>query len=313
MRQTVTVRNPRHLSLRDKRLVIREKGPGSHGDAVLAEIPLSDIWVVIIDSPQITMTSALVSEMNDAGIGVMYCGRDHMPNGLCLPLGAHSRHAEIVEHQLAIPKPLRNRQRRRIVVSKIMNQARALELSGGDVSDVARVRGYAAEVHSNDRTHREAPAAADYFAAMLPYGTRREGPMAAPLDYGYAVVRAWIAQCAVSHGWLVSRGIHHHSADNAFNLVDDLIEPFRAAVDLLVVTENILDPLTPADKAKLTAVTSVLMRIDGRECPIQVAMDVFCESMRRAIELRDADMLLTPELIGLEMESVDSMRARGRI
>ena len=168
-------------------------------------------------------------------------------------------------------------------------------------------------MHSNDRTHREAPAAADYFAAMLPYGTRREGPMAASLDYGYAVVRAGIAQCAVSHGWLVSRGIHHHSADNAFNLVDDLIEPFRAAVDLLVVAENILDPLTPADKAKLTAVTSVLMRIDGKECPIQVAVDVFCESLRRAIELTDADMLLTPELIGLEMESIERMRARGRI
>lgn len=236
-----------------------------------------------------------------------------MPNGLCLPLGAHSRHAEIVDHQLAIPKPVRNQIWKRIVVAKILNQARALELVGGDAADVTKVRGYAAEVHSNDRTHREAPAAADYFAAMLPYGTRREGPMAAPLDYGYAVVRAGIAQCAVSHGWLVSRGIHHHSADNAFNLVDDLIEPFRAAVDLLVVAENILDPLTPADKAKLTAVTSVLMRIDGKECPIQVAVDVFCESLRRAIELKDADMLLTPELIGLEMESLERMRARGRI
>lgn len=293
MRQTVTIRNPRHLSLRDNRLIIREKDPKSCSDTVLAQIPLSDIWVVIIDSPQITMTSALVSEMNGAGIGVMY--------------------SEIVEHQLAIPKPLRNQLWRKIVVSKILNQARALELAGGDAAVVAKVRGYAAEVHSNDRTHREAPAAADYFAAMLPYGTRREGPMAAPLDYGYAVVRAGIAQCAVSHGWLVSRGIHHHSADNAFNLVDDMIEPFRAAVDLLVVTENILSPLTPADKSKLTAVTSVLMRIDGRECPIQVAIDIFCESLRRAIELGDADMLLTPELIGLEMDSVDRMRARGRI
>lgn len=313
MKQTVTIRNPRHLSLRDNRLIIREKNPKSLGETVLAEIPLSDIWVMIIDSPQITMTAALVSEMNDAGIGVMYCGKDHMPNGLCLPLGAHSRHAEIVEHQLAIPKPLRNQLWKRIVVSKILNQAKALELSGCDASDVAKVRNYAAEVHSNDRTRREAPAAADYFAAILPYGTRREGPMAAPLDYGYAVVRAGIAQCAVSHGWLVSRGISHHSADNAFNLVDDMIEPFRAAVDLLVVTENILAPLTPADKAKLTAVTSMLVRIDGKECPIQVAVDVFCESLRRAIELGDADMLLTPELIGLEMESADRMRARGRI
>ena len=72
MRQTVTIRNPRHLSLRDNRLVIQEKDSKSHGNIVLAKIPLSDIWVVIIDSPQITMTSALVSEMNDAGIGVMF-------------------------------------------------------------------------------------------------------------------------------------------------------------------------------------------------------------------------------------------------
>ena len=65
--------------------------------------------------------------------------------------------------------------------------------------------------------------------------------MTAPLNYGYAILRSGIAQCAVSHGWLVSRGIHHHSAENAFNLVDDLIEPFRPIVDLKVVySRNLL-------------------------------------------------------------------------
>ena len=48
MRQTVTIRNPRHLSLRDNRLVIREKDPESRSETALAEIPLSDIWVVIL-------------------------------------------------------------------------------------------------------------------------------------------------------------------------------------------------------------------------------------------------------------------------
>ena len=47
------------------------------------------------------MTVACMSQLNDAGIGVMICGRDHMPNGLMLPMGAHSRHARIVEDQLA--------------------------------------------------------------------------------------------------------------------------------------------------------------------------------------------------------------------
>ena len=109
MLQTVAIRTPKHLCIKDNSLIIREKG----SSVVLGKIALSDIWVIIIDNPQVTITSALISGINDAGIGVLYCGSDHMPNGLALPLGAHSRHAEIVEHQLAISKPLRNGSSRR--------------------------------------------------------------------------------------------------------------------------------------------------------------------------------------------------------
>lgn len=121
--------------------------------------------------------------------------------------------------------------------------------------------------------------------------------MTAPLNFGYAILRTGIAQCAVSHGWLVSRGIHHHSAENAFNLVDDLIEPFRAIVDLMVVKENILAPLSRVNK----------------EMPVQTAIDVYCESLRRAIELKDSDQLLLPTIIGFEMATPDSLKTRGRL
>lgn len=104
MLQTVAIRTPKHLCVKDNALVIREK----KSTTIIGKIALSDIWVIIIDNPRVTMTSALISSINDAGIGVLYCGSNHMPNGLALPLGAHSRHAEIVEHQLAISKPLRN-------------------------------------------------------------------------------------------------------------------------------------------------------------------------------------------------------------
>ena len=36
------------------------------------------------------------------------------------------------------------------------------------------------------------------------------------------------------YGWLPQLGLFHHSEVNAFNLADDLIEPFRPLVDLLV-------------------------------------------------------------------------------
>lgn len=306
---TVTIGTPKYLCVQDNCLVIKER----HEDNVLDKIPLSDIWVIIIDNPQVSITASLMGQVNDAGIVVLFCGSNHTPNGLALPIGAHSRHAEIVEHQLAISKPLRNQLWAKIVRRKIENQARALELCGGKPCDVEKILSYAKDVQSNDKTHREGAAAGEYFSKLLPYGSRWKGPMTAPLNFGYAILRTGIAQCAVSHGWLVSRGIHHHSAENAFNLVDDLIEPFRAVVDLMVVKENLLAPLSRLNKDTLTKATSVLVLLDNKEMPVQTAIDVYCESLRRAIELKDSDQLLLPTLIGLEMTTPDSLRTRGRL
>lgn len=306
---TVTISTPKYLCVQDRCLVIKER----HEDKVLDKIPLSDIWVIIIDNPQVSITASLMGQINDAGIGVLFCGSNHIPNGLALPIGAHSRHAEIVEHQLAISKPLRNQLWAKITRRKIENQARALELCGGKPGDVEKILNYARDVQSNDKTHREGAAAGEYFSKLLPYGSRWTGPMTAPLNFGYAILRTGIAQCAVSHGWLVSRGIHHHSAENAFNLVDDLIEPFRAVVDLMVVKENILAPLSRTNKETLTKVTSVIVLLDDKEMPVQTAIDFYCESLRRAIELKDSDQLLLPTLIGLEMATPDNLKTRGRL
>lgn len=306
---TVTISTPKYLCVQDRCLVIKER----HEDKVLDKIPLSDIWVIIIDNPQVSITASLMGQINDAGIGVLFCGSNHMPNGLALPIGAHSRHAEIVEHQLAISKPLINQLWAKITRRKIENQARALELCGGKPDDVEKILNYARDVQSNDKTHREGAAAGEYFSKLLPYGSRWTGPMTAPLNFGYAILRTGIAQCAVSHGWLVSRGIHHHSAENAFNLVDDFIEPFRAVVDLMVVKENILAPLSRTNKETLTKVTSVIVLLDDKEMPVQTAIDFYCESLRRAIELKDSDQLLLPTLIGLEMATPDNLITRGRL
>lgn len=306
---TVTIGTPKFLCVQDRCLVIKER----HEDKVLDKIPLSDIWVIVIDNPQVSITASLMGQVNDEGIGILFCGSNHMPNGLSLPIGAHSRHAEIVEHQLAISKPLRNQLWAKIVRRKIENQAHALDLCGGKPADVEKIFNYAKDVQSNDKTHREGAAAGEYFSKLLPYGSRWTGPHDRAAELRVRNPQDGHAQCAVSHGWSYRAASHHHSAENAFNLVDDLIEPFRAAVDLMVVKENILAPLSRANKETLTKITSVLVDLDGRKMPIQTAVDVYCESLRRAIELKDSDQLLLPTLIGLEMATPDSLRTRGRL
>lgn len=238
-KRTICIQSASKLSVKSSQLYI-SSSKGS------CSIPLEDVWVVILETHQAQVSTAALSELVDAGIGVMLCGLNHMPNGLLLPLGAHSRHAAIVEDQLAISKPLAKRLWQQIVRVKILNQAAVLDEIG---ESSERVVQFAANVLSGDTTNRESAAAAAYFKLLIKEGNRRQGPYEAPLDYGYAILRAGIAREAVSGGWLVSRGIHHHNNLNAFNLVDDLIEPFRPVVDLMVIKERIISPLMPCDKA----------------------------------------------------------------
>ena len=151
--------------------------------------------------------------------------------------------------------------------------------------DGSAVKGLVKEVLSGDTTNRESVAASAYFRRLLPRGTRRAGPYTPALDYGYTVLRAGIGRTAVSGGWLVSRGIHHSNNLNAFNLVDDLIEPFRPVVDLLVVQEELGGELTPSVKKKLASIFEVLVRTRIGEVPVQTAIEEELDTLKSAVKV----------------------------
>lgn len=294
--RTILIQSKTHLSIKHGLLSIAME------DGTNATVPLEDIWVVIIESHLTTVTVACMSKLMDAGIGLMVCGRDHMPNGLLLPLGAHSRHARIVEDQLAMTLPFKKQLWKRIVETKIVNQAAVLD-EIGIPSNV--LRGHAKRVMSGDKDNREGAAAAEYFKCLIADGTRRNSAESAALDYGYGVLRAGIGRAAVGGGWLVSQGIHHHSVYNAFNLVDDLIEPFRPLVDLIVMSYGIEGPLEPKDKALLARVFEHVMTIDGKRCGCQQCIEAMLSSLRTAVLDKDPKKLLLPKLEGLELVKME--------
>lgn len=293
-RRTICIQSPSKLSVQHGSLCIRQAGDKT------AEIPLEDIWVLILETPQVSITSAALSRLSNAGIGTMTCGADHLPNGLLLPLGAHSRHAAIVEQQLAMSLPLKKRLWQQIVIRKIKNQAKVLELQRIENSLLEQ---YAHAVQSGDKTNRESVAASLYFRSLIECGNRREGPYSAPLDYGYAVLRAGIGREAVAHGWLVSRGIHHESSLNAFNLVDDLIEPFRPVIDLLICEKQLIGDLTPAVKAQLASIFETLVKVDNKKVSVQHAIELELNSLKVAVVNGDASLLKLPEVIPLSIAS----------
>ena len=295
-KRTICIQNAASLSIKNDALAICQRGE------LRGLVPLEDIWVLIIETHQAQITTAALSKLVDAGIGVMLCGDDHMPNGLLLPLGAHSRHAAIVDDQLAISKPLQKRLWQRIVQAKISNQAAVMDLLGLDGSVV---RAMAKDVLSGDTSNRESVAASVYFKKVLPEGNRRNGPFTAALDYGYTVLRAGIGRTAVGDGWLVSRGIHHSNNLNAFNLVDDLIEPFRPVVDLLVIQSGLGGEMTSETKRELAAIFEYLVRIPLGDVPLQVAIENELETLKVAVSAADASLLQLPVAIPLQKAGLE--------
>lgn len=293
--RTILIQSKAHLCIKNGLLMVTL-------DDRSATIPLEDIWVVIVESHLVTLTVACMSQLNDAGIGVMICGRDHMPNGLMLPLGAHSRHARIVEDQLAMTLPFKKQLWKRIVQAKILNQAAVLKEMGISPGPLPS---YAKNVLSGDTDNREGAAAAAYFKALITEGTRRSSMQSSALDYGYSILRAGIGRAAVGGGWLVSQGLHHHSVYNAFNLVDDLIEPYRPLVDLIVMSNGITEPLEQEDKALLVRIFEHVLTIGGRRCGCQQCIETTLSSLRSAVLEKDPKKLLLPELKGLEMITIE--------
>ena len=290
-KQTITIQNPCSISIENHQLVIEQ-------NKTEASIPLEDIYVLILETKMATVTSYALSEVVKEGIGVMICDDKHHPNGLLLPLGAHSRHAAIVKHQLAISAPLRKRLWQKIVQQKISNQAKCLELLS--LANSNNIKNLIKDVQSGDKTNKEAHAAQIYFKNYLPSGTRTDSPYTAALNYGYTVLRAGIARSAVSYGWLVSRGIHHDNDLNPFNLVDDLIEPFRPVVDLMIGTKRPPETLTPEYKRYLVTVFEYCVLIDGKEYIVQNAIDEMMKSLKRAIVNNNYELLQLPEIIQLK-------------
>lgn len=222
----VHLTRPGRLSLADQQIVVSQ-------DEGEVRIPLEDVAWIVLDTHQATLTTALLAACMAAGIAIVSCDAAHTPSGMALPFHRHHRQAAVAALQIRISAPLRKRLWQTVVQAKIRNQAAALRRCGGDDTPLVAM---VARVGSGDQHNLEARAARAYWQAFFPCFVRdREADLRnAMLNYGYAVMRAGVARGLVAAGLLPAFGIGHASMGNAFNLADDILEPFRPFVDVLV-------------------------------------------------------------------------------
>ena len=290
--RNIIIANKSTLSLNLNRLVIAQ-------DDKQYSVPLDDISSIVIDSSQVTLTMPLLVELSKLGIAVISCDQKHMPCGVYLPYNGHYRTAGTIALQQETKKSFLNCCWSSIVKAKIRNQALCL--------DIIRVEGseylnrLAEHVRSNDENNREAVATAYYFDHLFPGWSRKDDSVYnALLNYGYSIIRSAIARELCGHGFQTAHGIHHRSESNAFNLADDIIEPFRPCVDLWV-HQNALGckEFSREHRKGLLDLMNYIVKINSVDETISHAISITCESLVRAYTNQDADLLLLPRLLPL--------------
>lgn len=291
--RVVAIENPARLSLRDNQLVIAQD--------VEATLPIEDIDTLVLDSYGITMTANLLTALATKSTTTVICDEKHLPASVLLSYSQHSRQAKVSRQQLAMSQPLKKQLWQRVVEQKIVNQADVLRMVGLD--DMS-IRKHASDVKSGDTSNRESIAARIYFDQLLDDATRRK-PIwhNAALNYGYAMVRSHIARHIAARGLVASQGIFHHNELNSFNLADDLMEPYRAAVDLYIL-ENVAPlhigdrdaNLTKHDRQLIIDILNYHVIMSDKKFMIKHAVERTVESFIECIEVKEARKLLLPKI-----------------
>lgn len=271
-------------------------------------VPFEDIAVIVLNHREITLTHPVLSACAEYGVGLYVTGSNHQPSGVFLPFLPHSRTTRMMRKQLTIARPAVKQAWASIVRRKIENQAACLHLTGHD-EGVGRLASYARRVRSGDPDNLEGQAAAFYFARLFGSDFFRgdeERWANAALNYGYAILRGAIARGLVSHGLHPTVGLFHNSEQNAFNLADDLIEPFRPLVDLYVAKRpaTIEGSLSTEDKQALVALLNVDVGMPQGEMSVMSAIEYAVESLVRLYETERVELHL-PHLTGLEAHRLE--------
>lgn len=275
IKRTLYFGNPTYLKAKDQQMVVEYPG----GDSESKTVPIEDIGVVVLDSPQITITHVLLNKLLVNNTAIITTDERHMPSGLLYPLESNTLQSERFAVQLTASLPLKKQLWQQTVQAKIQNQAYLLKSIGVDIEPMLY---WARSVKSGDPDNYEGRAAAFYWKNLFEGYTddvftrgRYDEEPNNLLNYGYAVLRAVVARSLVASGMLPTLGIHHHNRYNAFCLADDIMEPYRPFVDRVVldIVKDGIDcsELTKAIKAKLLIIPALDVIIDDKSSPLMIA------------------------------------------
>jgi len=229
--KVIHLTRPCKIKVKDKNIIlIFEKS-----DEV--KITLKDIDFILFDNTQFSITGKALELLAKNNIATLFINQEFHPSSILVPYHKHSTMTEVAHVQISITREFKELTWQNIIKAKINNQAKVLEFFNN--SKYKDLEQFASQVKLYDKDNKEAQSARLYWKNIFNNTKFIRAQGAEDIDnsmlnYSYAILRAMMARNVSASGLLPVFGIWHNNKYNAFNLVDDLIEPFRAIYDIYV-------------------------------------------------------------------------------
>lgn len=249
-------------------------------------IPVAEVAVVLVGM-KVNLSAAVLHRLAEADVAVLFCDWRGIPEGGCYSWSDHGRVAARHRAQAEVSLPRKKNAWARLVRAKIEGQASVLD--NLKIRGAGELLALADQVRSGDPGNVEAQAARLYWSRALGKGVGRQ-PAAgqliganACLDYGYSVLRGHLMRAVLAAGLAPALGVFHRGRGNAFALADDLIEPFRPAIDEVAL--QLPPTASPSDRSvKQLLVAAAQQRFDGEGHGIPAVAEALAQSFGRYVE-----------------------------
>lgn len=237
-------------------------------------IPINHINTLIIESEQVTITSALMLHLIENNIKVIFCDKKHNPCFETIPYHSNTYTPTRLIEQIEWDNELKEDTWCNILRTKIRNQALLLSQLG--FSEYIQLLEFADQLNMENSVELEARAAKIYFHHLFGhnFNRRTSSNINEALNYGYSIILSNINRIIIAYGYNTCLGLNHHNMKNHFNFSCDIIEPFRPFIDKIVF-ENIGSVFDKNYKRKLISVTSEEVIYNDSLIKIENALELF--------------------------------------
>ena len=237
------------------------------------EVPLDEIGSILIGT-KTKFSGSMIQLCAAHEITILTCDWRGLPIACTFPWSENTKIAARFRAQIEASVPKQKNAWMQVVRSKILGQARNLSFLEHPNAD--KLFELADRVRSGDPENLEARAARTYWSSL--YGSSSfsrdsdgEDGLNSVLNYGYAILRSTVVKSICVAGLNPTLGIFHRNRSNPFCLADDLMEPFRPAIDFISATA-LFEVVTLDRESKSLLVETLSRPMESTGESVQTAM-----------------------------------------